>query len=62
MLKLLSILVLSLSLLSCGNKKPNKFARFKGLVFKHLETFDYSDVSKKINDNYKCDYKGGRYD
>ena len=52
------------SCVSRRNKKPNKFAIFKGLVFKHLETFDYSDGSKKYNleINGSNNYKGGRYD
>ena len=44
MLKLLSILVLSLSLLSCGNKKPNKLP--EGVV-------DKSEFPFPPNDEYE---------
>ena len=47
MLKILSILVLSLSLLSCGNKKPNKLP--EGVIdksqfpFPHNEEYEYPE-------------------
>ena len=41
MLKLLSILVLSLSLFSCGNKKPNKLP--EGVIDKSLFPFPPND-------------------
>ena len=44
MLKLLSILVLSLSLLSCGNKKPNELP--EGVV-------DKSEFPFPPNDKYE---------
>lgn len=55
------------SCVSRRNKKPNKFAKFKGLVFKHLETFDCLGVAdeNKINTLKipgKDNYNGGRYD
>ena len=41
------------------NKKPNKLAKFKGFVFKHLKTIK---MPSQNNLNKLNNYKWGRYD